>query len=359
MRPSPRHRHYKGRIGWEVTLTTTNLRGVKVMANHKAFVRLLNQHCVEKVEEDLKPRTVREFYRVCMRMFDMLNGAGMETHPIRIGREEINFIRTRIPTRRGNFRNQQWHLQYLAHFMAWCGHPKPRRLLPRYPTGVRTKADWLTEEQMELIRLSVEGNAELSMLFHLEADMALRRVEVARLKVQDFDGPVVHVLGKGRGEGKPRDLKKHPETDHYLADYLEWRENVIKTALREDPSLAVPDGLMVYHTRFYSRRLGVCKTSTLDNRLYEMRARSGLHFGHHTLRRTAARELWKNRADIVTIAEMLGHKDLKTTRDYLGLTIEDQHEAYELRYRTQLEVRRTLRANPQKGEVRTETIYTG
>jgi integrase len=327
----------------------------------RAFVRLLREHCVEKTEEGLKPRTVREYNRANMRMFEMLNGAGMETHPAKISRVEINYLRTRIPTNGGNFRNQQWHLQLLVHFMDWCGHPKPRPLLPRYPTGVRTKADWLNEEQMELIRLSVEGNPELSMLFHLEGDMALRRVEVVRLKVQDFDGPLVHVLGKGRGEGKPRDLKKHPETDLYLEAYLEHRENIIRTALREDPSLSVPDGLMVYYTTFAKNylRLGTCKESTLDNRLYEMRAMSGLYFGHHTLRRTCARELWKCGADIVTIAEMLGHRSLKTTRDYLGLTIEDQHEAYELRYRTQLDVRQALRANPNLSQVQTTKNHTG
>ena len=104
---------------------------------------------------------------------------------------------------------------------------------------------------------------------------------------------------------------------------------------------------MLYYTMFAQRgrRLGVCQKSTLDNRLYEMRERDEPAF-------TGA-------ADLVTISEILGHKDLKTTRQYLGLTVEDQQEALELRYRTQLQVRQALRANPKNPEVQPSQRMNG
>ena len=322
------------------------------MPNITAFKRELRKYIADKTEEGLKRRTLNEYQRVNLRVYRMLVEEGLETHPLRIGRTEINHIQLRIPVRHGNFRNQEYHIKTLLGFLKWAGNPDVKKLAPRYPTGVRTKADWLNEEMMETIRLSVEHDPALAMQFHLEGDLALRRIEVHRLRVQDFQGEIVHVLGKGSGDGKPRDLKQHPETPYYLADYLEWRSDLVRRALRFDPDAEVPDGLLIYFSKRrpapHHQVLGVCGLTTLDNRLKEMRALSALHFGHHTLRRTCAREMWKAGAELVTISEILGHQSLKTTRSYLGLTVEDQAEAHDLRYRRQRELREELRARRLK-----------
>ena len=312
------------------------------MARPIAFRSYLRKFIGEKREAGLKDRTVSEYRRVNLRVLRMLEEAGLEIHPLRIGQRELNHLRFAIPTSGPNFRNQQYHVQLFVIFLNWTGNPIKG---PRWPEGIRTHADWLNEDGMETIRLAIRHDPELSMMFHLEGDLALRRVEVQRLRLEDFEGDIVHVLGKGRGPGKPRDLRAHPETDSYLAEFLIWREDLVRRALRRRPQQTVPSGLMLYSK---NERLGVCGRTALDSRLDRMRLISGVRFGHHTLRRTAAREWWKCGVPLETIAEMLGHRNTETTRKYLGIRIEDQREALALRYARQVQVRNLAIARGQK-----------
>ncbi len=54
-----------------------------------------------------------------------------------------------------------------------------------------------------------------------------------RLRVDTFNGQVIHLRGKGRDGGKPRTIKVHPETRCYLADFLTFRERLVREALEE------------------------------------------------------------------------------------------------------------------------------
>jgi site-specific recombinase XerD len=151
---------------------------------------------------------------------------------------------------------------------------------------------------------------------------------------------VVRVTGKGRNGGKPRDLHKHPDTDGVLRDYLGHRASVVRRAQRRDPSVEVPDALMLcWHTG----RLSGMRATALDRRKDRMVALSGVRFGHHTLRRTWGRELWKAGVPVETISEMMGHSETKTTLRYLGINFDDQGEALNLLYARQQQARgRTL-----------------
>ena len=311
------------------------------MVNHTAFRRELEKYLDEKRQQGLKRRTLTEYRRINLNMERLLGEAGMETHPMRIGPQEINYLKAQFPPNGGNITNQRYNIETLMSFLRWCQNPHIARMRLRWPRGVRFKADWLNEQAMDVIRDAIAPDPELSMIFHMEGEMALRRCEVLRLTVEDFDAEVVHVMGKGMGEGKPRDLLKHPDTDHYLADYMDYRQTLIRKALRENPYMAVPDGLMLYYHP-YQKRLEVLKKGAIDKRLHRMRKASGLYFGHHTLRRTCAREWWKAGAPIETISEMLGHEDLKTTTQYLGIKAEDQADVYRLRQERQKTLRNQL-----------------
>jgi len=47
------------------------------MAQPRAFVRLLRDHITEKVEEGLKPRTWKEYWRLNMRMHILASASGV------------------------------------------------------------------------------------------------------------------------------------------------------------------------------------------------------------------------------------------------------------------------------------------
>lgn len=309
------------------------------MGRPRAFVSKLEEYLEARREDGLRSRTLNEYRRVNLLVFRLLEDAGMEVHPTRIGVREVNYLKTQFPPRGTNFRNQEYHIETFLVFLRWAGNPEMKRYRFRKVRGTRINADWLNEEAMEVIRASVAPDPELSMIFHLEGDLALRRVEVHRLTVESFDGEIVHVQGKGAGEGKARDLRKHPETDHYLADYLEFRRAVARRAMQElGPSVHIPDGLMLYYHP-HAKRLGVLGISALDLRLKAMQRASGLKFGHHTLRRTCAREWWKAGASTETISNMLGHEDLKTTIQYLGIKADDHEDVYRMRRERQLQLR--------------------
>jgi integrase len=328
------------------------------MAPPKAFKRDLRRYLADKTEEDLRRKTLMEYERVNLRLFRMLEEGDMEIHPLLIGRPEINYLRSRIPIAPdGNFRNQEYHLKTLLQFLKWAGNPDTKKLAPRYASGFRTKADWMDQERMEIIRIAVEHDPELSMLFHLEGDLALRRIDVLRLRVQSFDRELIHIRGKGRLGGKPRTLKAHPETSQYMADFQMFRERLVQEALLEDPTRDVPDALFLYYRKGW--RLAPCQKTAMDQRLHCMRDLSGLCFGHHTLRRTCAREWWKEEVPLETISEMLGHKSIKTTREYLGITVEDMGEAHQGRYNRSRQIRERLRAKTLNRPNQASERYTG
>lgn len=176
------------------------------------------------------------------------------------------------------------------------------------------------------------------MIFHLASDLGLRRCEISRLKVDDISENVVRVTGKGPGEGKPRDLKPHPDTMMILDYYMEFRQRIITDALANNPDLSIPKGLMVYH---HMGRLGVMQMTALDRRIEMMNriSKLGVKFSYHTLRRTWGRTLWRLNVPLETISDMMGHESTTTTRMYLGITLEDHGEALDRLHKYQQQIR--------------------
>ncbi len=313
-------------------------RGVEAtqLARRLAFRRKLEEYVKAKEREGLSRRYVQQLRWTNMRNLDILVEGGRETNPMHIGPDDVRYLMGRVPPRDGNFRMQQQHSQYLGFFLAWCGNDVVSMMRLRWPEGTRLRTDWLTAEQVELVRQAVAGDPELAMLLHLEADLGLRRVEVQRLRMRDVAGDVVRVTGKGRAGGKPRDLHKHPDTDGVLEDYLVHRASVVRRARAKDPSVEVPDDLMLC---WHMGRLGGMRATALDRRKDHMVDLSGIRFGHHTLRRTWGRELWKAGVPVETISEMMGHSETKTTLRYLGINFDDQGEALNLLYARQQQAR--------------------
>ena len=71
------------------------------------------------------------------------------------------------------------------------------------------------------VKMNVHGIEK--MIVHCELDLGMRRIELIRLKASDFSsGRInsVHLLGKGRYGGKPRDINWHPQTIAVLEEYL-------------------------------------------------------------------------------------------------------------------------------------------
>lgn len=101
---------------------------------------------------------------------------------------------------------------------------------------------------------------------------------------------------------------------------------MIDRARKKNPAVKVPDALLIYER---GGHLYAYKKTAIDNILVKLGVRVGFHFSNHDLRRTGGRLMSKSGIPIERISKVLGHRDIKTTIEYLGLNIDDMSESFE------------------------------
>lgn len=147
------------------------------------------------------------------------------------------------------------------------------------------------------------------LLFH-----ALRREELSKLRVKDFDlgrSGVPHIRVQGKG-GKTRYVPTHPATLGHITEYLTKAghagdlDGPLFRPVRNtrgggstDGALSV-SGIYEFAVRAYMRQIGLSQE---------------LH-APHALRATAATNALLHNADIAKVQEWLGHANIQTTRIY-------------------------------------------
>lgn len=220
-----------------------------------------------------------------------------------------------------------------------CGHAEATRR--EYLSRVRTFARWMVATgklrtdptaHVQPIRQSrraprtlngVQVEALLAVLpdrraravVLLMVGCGLRCVEVARLRVEDYDGPTLTVCGKG---GHERTLPVPAAVRRAVDDYLDQIGVVagplVRSELNQHRGLS-PKTLSGY-VRRWMRDAGV-KARALDGR------------SAHALRRTAASDVMDLSGDIRAVQAMLGHARLETTAaHYLRpVTMEQMRDA--------------------------------
>jgi site-specific recombinase XerD len=145
--------------------------------------------------------------------------------------------------------------------------------------------------------------------------------EIADLRIQDirFDTPAtVTLTGKGN---KTRVVPLREETLTALTHYLELREQ----------SGIQSEHLILSNKAQPMTRFGIWR------RIEKLAAEAaqhcptlqGRHITPHTFRHTLALHLLESGADIVLVQEWLGHADLRTTSQYLEVSIERKRTALE------------------------------
>lgn len=269
----------------------------------------------------LSDKTVEGVLWALRNMMRSLWENGYDVNPRRVGQVEVDYLR--VGHYAGLAQSYIAHnLSILKSFLKWAGNKQINGIRWPVRSWARPNATWLRDDEARLVRAAAEGIER--MIVHCELDLGLRRIEVLRLGVSDFRPgrlDTVHVLGKGRHGGKPREVHWHPDTAAELEGYLRLRDAIIAQAKAKNPDVVVPDSLLVYE------RAGVVhpyKKSALDNMISRLAQRTGLDFTHHTLRRTCGRMMHRAGVPIENIGSILGHSDTKTTVLYLGLDLEDQ-----------------------------------
>lgn len=124
----------------------------------------------------------------------------------------------------------------------------------------------------------------------------------------------VHLVGKGE---KSRDVPVHPRLREALAAWL-----------AERPSRPGADSPAL----FTSGRGTRMTTDALADVITAIAKAAGLddHVTSHVLRHTFGTELTRSGVDIVTVAELMGHASLETTRLYTRPSAADMQRAVDL-----------------------------
>jgi site-specific recombinase XerD len=154
----------------------------------------------------------------------------------------------------------------------------------------------------------------------------LRGSEVVRLDVVDVRLSArrgeLRVLGKGQDGGKPRTVPLHAELRTALQAWLEERSSW--PAAGDTPALLLNrrgGRLSDRSARAIIDRLG--ELAGLDADLLEP-------FAPHVLRHTFGTQLVRAGVDLITVAELMGHARLETTRIYTLPTKGDRERALDV-----------------------------
>jgi site-specific recombinase XerD len=132
----------------------------------------------------------------------------------------------------------------------------------------------------------------------------LRRSELARLEIGDFDAETGRLLVHGKGRKERRVYVKN-RARYLLDQWLIWRG-------MEDGALFLP---LTKHGKVMHR--GAITDQTVFDAMHTRGAEAGIaDFSPHDFRRTLAGDLLDKGVDLATVAAILGHADVNTTRRY-------------------------------------------
>lgn len=174
----------------------------------------------------------------------------------------------------------------------------------------------LTESQVRDL-LAALPDRRARAVVALMVGCGCRCVEVARLRVEDYDGATIVVTGKG---GHERALPVPAMVAAAVDAYLEEVGIVAGPLIRSTtlPTRGIAAKTLSGYVRGWMIDAGV-KTRALDGR------------SAHALRRTAASDVMDHSGDVRIVQQMMGHARLETTaRSYLRpVTMSQLREAME------------------------------
>lgn len=189
------------------------------------------------------------------------------------------------------------------------------------PRDLRPNVRWLSMDEIQSI-LSQDLDPHDEIVIRLALEMALRRVEIERLRLKDINWSqrVITVRGKGAV------LKSVPMSRDFpdiLRRYLIYRTSLIE----KHPGEPVPRELVLTEFRGH---LSHARRSCIDNVCIRISDRVGFRFSMHDLRRTWARQAFELKVPYESIGYILGHRDPRQTLRYIGVDVDHGREAVQI-----------------------------
>lgn len=207
------------------------------------------------------------------------------------------------------------HLAALRDFYVWRGLGQPqgvkRHQVPRHaPKALEPRAKLRYLRAVEACPSARDRAIALLPLYAGTRIAEITAMDVADVRLSARKGDL-HIVGKGE---KSRTVPAHPKLREALAAWLSERPSHCGA---DSPAL------------FISGRGTRMTTDAIADVIDAITRGAGLddHVTSHVLRHTFGTELTRSGVDIVTVAELMGHASLETTRLYTRPSAADMQRA--------------------------------
>ena len=147
----------------------------------------------------------------------------------------------------------------------------------------------------------------------------IRRGELIRLNVKDFDGKEGLLLVDGRKTGQERMVPLPPLAVQCMETYLPIRYNHLSSVNMGDQEAL-----------FVNREGGRVKAGAISRAIKAIARRCGIKLSLHQFRHSCGSDLIEAGISLPEVQKVLGHKTLMTTMRYLHIADPARHEAVKI-----------------------------
>ncbi len=287
-----------------------------------------------EIERNCSPLTIRNYRHYLKRFYDYLKKKKGDSPTLAdLNAKNIRKYRiylARIKTRKGTFlkkKTQAYHIIGLRSFLSWLIKNNYQVIAPDkidLPKTQERKVEFLNADQLQKFlnqpkistKIGLRDKAILETLF----STGLRVSELVSLDKDEINLKTreVGVVGKGQ---KPRVVFLSDRAATWLDRYLVSRDDhydplFIRYSGKKDPSMSNED-----------LRLSSRSVQRLVEK-YRKKAKIPIKVTPHVLRHSFATDLLRHGADLRSVQELLGHKNISTTQIYTHVTDRHLHQTH-------------------------------
>lgn len=292
-----------------------------------------------EVEKGSSPLTIRNYKHYLNRFSLWLTSEGVRLRLVDINPEIVRQYRvylSRLPSSDAknasplSRRTQGYHVIALRSFLRWLTRNDYVVMSPdkiELPKVSDRQVKFLTGEQVEQLlnapSLSTMNGKRDKAILETLYSTGLRVSELVKLDIDkiNLNNREFGVVGKG---GKARVVFLSKRAADWISKYIDAREDqyaplFIRHKGKIDP--ATPDAKMRLSVRSVQRMI----------KKYSRKMKLPVEVTPHVLRHSFATDLLIAGADLRSVQEMLGHKNVQTTQIYTHVTnkqLRDVHEAF-------------------------------
>ncbi|HWA51722.1 MAG TPA: site-specific tyrosine recombinase/integron integrase [Patescibacteria group bacterium] len=285
-----------------------------------------------QIEKGSSPLTLRNYRHYLTRFNNWMAGTTSDEITSRLISDYRLFL-SNFADPKGHHltkRTQSYHMIAMRSFLKWLIKNDYQVLTPEkidLPKVEDRQVKFLNAEQVERLLnapslSSIQGKRDKAILEVLFST-GLRVSELIKLNRDkiDLDRREFGIIGKG---GHARVVFLSPRAADWLAIYIKARDDMYKPLFihhKGKKDITLPDEKMRLTPRSVQRIV----------KKYSHKVKLPVEATPHTLRHSFATDLLIAGADMRSVQEMLGHKNISTTQIYTHVTnkqMKDVHEAF-------------------------------